>query len=114
MHAANDDIGTQTTHIASERRNGTISRNQQRKNVEAIVFAMLLEPGILARRVSDETECLRALPWMTVDERTAGRIERAAKAEQPVVASRCAHALGPAHADNSIADDPVRLERRNH
>ena len=69
LDARNDDVGTQSANVTSERGDRAIRGDKQRQNIETFRARIRHELRVVARRSAHQRECGGAIPRMAVDQR---------------------------------------------
>jgi hypothetical protein len=108
--AADKNIRAEAPNIAPERGNCAVGRHKQREHVETLSASRLLQPRIVACGGSDEIQSIPAVPWVTVDQRAMVRARRSAETQQPIVATRGAHAFRAANMHHPVANYAIRSQ----
>ena len=106
--SADHDVRPQPPDVAPELGQGTVRRDEERENVEPGKPAERRELGIVACCAPHQCERLGRVPRVAVDQRTPGRIERAAETQEPVLTARGSDSLRAPDVNYPIAGNPVQ------
>ena len=85
LHARDYKVRTQPPYVSSKRRGGAVGDDQERRDIEALVYRRSFEPRILSCCIPYVGKGGGFVPRPAIHERPAVNIERAAQAQQSMV-----------------------------
>ena len=85
LHASDYKVRTQPPYVSSKGRGGVVGDDQERRDIEALVYRCGFEPGVLSCCIPYVGQGVGAVPRTAIHERPSVDIERAAQAQQSMV-----------------------------